>query len=109
MPMCVRANTEACVISCPLRKALPSEGFSWPVSRLNRVVLPAPLGPMIASLSLSSTSKVTSLTAASPPKCTDRSRTSRSATDEPPPTCENQHAQSLRNDHDRENEQCPQD
>ena len=38
---------------------------------LNRVVLPAPLGPIKAVILPSSTSKETSLTAFRPPKCTD--------------------------------------
>jgi len=31
-----------------LRSTLPEVGRSWPVSTLNRVVLPAPLGPITA-------------------------------------------------------------
>ena len=51
MPRWVRENTLALVMSCPLKKTLPPDGLSCPVSRLNRVVLPAPLGPMRAKRS----------------------------------------------------------
>jgi hypothetical protein len=43
--------------------------------RLNTVVLPAPLGPISVNTSPRRTSKLTPLTARTPPKCMDRSLT----------------------------------
>src|SRR5690606_34111629 len=51
-----------------------------PVSMLNTVVLPAPLGPMMLRISPSCTSKVTPSTARKPPNSMVRSRTSSRAT-----------------------------
>src|SRR5689334_19707042 len=46
----------------------PALGGCAPAMRLNMVVLPAPFGPMMPKISRSFTSKVTSRTAARPPK-----------------------------------------
>lgn len=46
----------------------PDEGGRAPVIRLKKVVLPEPLGPMIAFIEPFSTSRLTSLTAIRPPK-----------------------------------------
>src|SRR5207249_6503689 len=48
---------------------VPAVGGKKPLSRLNQVVLPAPLGPISPTLPPSSTVMSTRLTAASPPKC----------------------------------------
>ena len=55
------------VMSRPANRTLPPLGAASPFSRLNSVVLPAPLGPMMPRISPSSTSKLTSWTAFSPP------------------------------------------
>src|SRR5690606_1836576 len=43
-------------------------GRNWPETRLNHVVLPAPLGPTITVSSPGRNAQLTSLTAACPPK-----------------------------------------
>src|SRR5262249_33800128 len=53
---------------CPAKRTLPESGFTYPVMRLKTVVFPAPLGPMRKTISPSSTWKLTSLVASSPPK-----------------------------------------
>src|SRR5215475_3789571 len=52
----------------PSNRQLPPSGFSNPVSRLNSVVLPAPLGPMSAVIAPRWTSSLPISTARSPPK-----------------------------------------
>src|SRR5215217_6534136 len=47
---------------------LPSSGEMKPDTRLNRVVLPAPLGPITPWTCPGATSRSTALTASSPPK-----------------------------------------
>ncbi len=47
---------------------VPLSGFRAPVSRLNSVLLPLPLGPMMPTISAFSTPKVTPSTARMPPK-----------------------------------------
>ncbi len=59
------------VTSSPLRIIRPLLGRSTPVRQLKNVLLPAPLGPMIARISLRATSKLTSDNALSPPKRTE--------------------------------------
>src|ERR1700689_2278376 len=49
----------------------PLVGRSTPVRQLKNVLLPAPLGPMMARTSLRASSKLTSDSAAKPPKRTD--------------------------------------
>src|SRR5262245_26368662 len=55
-------------MTSPLRLTSPLVGLSCPVSRLNSVVLPAPLGPMMLTISPRPSSTETSLTAVRPPK-----------------------------------------
>src|SRR5262249_30645126 len=64
------------VTSRPLNTTVPVSGRRWPVMRLNRVVLPAPLGPMIAPIDPPATRKVTPPTAWNPSKLFRRSLTS---------------------------------
>src|SRR5579883_1073703 len=68
-------------ISCPSKRMVPALGASSPESRLMSVVLPAPLGPMTAWSSPSLRSSMTSLTAASPPKCFESPVTRSTASD----------------------------
>src|SRR5260370_35240207 len=56
------------VMSLPRSWTLPAEGRTAPVIRLNSVVLPAPLGPMKPEICFSATAKLTSFSAATPPK-----------------------------------------
>src|SRR5262245_45981841 len=63
----------ACVLSPvrsrPPKSTLPLEGRSTPDSRLSSVVLPAPLGPIRPTISPAAAPKLTSFSAAVPPKC----------------------------------------
>src|SRR2546427_832755 len=56
------------VTSWPLKVMVPEVGLCTQLIRLKNVVLPAPLGPMMALMRPSSITVLTSLTAASPPK-----------------------------------------
>src|SRR5690242_2503588 len=73
-------------MSRPPRKIEPAFGDKCPVSWLISVVLPAPLGPMIACSSPCATSSETLSVATMPPKRRTRSltRSSGSATGKPP-------------------------
>ena len=53
----------------PCTEMVPPEEVSTPVIRLKVVLLPAPLGPIRATISRAWTSKETSLTAITPPNC----------------------------------------
>ena len=55
------------VMFCPSSVMLPAVGSSTPVSRLIRVVLPAPLGPISAWRAPLCRLKLTSLVAVMPP------------------------------------------
>ena len=72
------------VISSPLKMMRPEVGRSTPVRQLKNVLLPAPLGPMMARISLRATSKLTCDSAARPPKRTDSSSVLRIGTDAAP-------------------------
>src|SRR5881296_1183056 len=67
-PRCERAGAGSAVTSAPANRIVPASGGrspeSWPIS----VVLPAPFGPMIASVSPSATSRSTPSVATRPPK-----------------------------------------
>src|SRR5262245_18854737 len=64
------------VTSRPLSTTRPVSARRWPVIRLNSVVLPAPLGPMIALTLPLGTSNETRETATKPSNALVRSRTS---------------------------------
>lgn len=51
-----------------LKENVPTIRIKTPLTRLNSVVFPDPFGPMMPRISPSSTVKLTSLTAATPPK-----------------------------------------
>src|SRR5262249_61164030 len=79
------------VTSRPLSFTWPRSGRRWPVIRLKSVVLPAPLGPMMAPMLPVGASRLTPPTATKPSKTLTRSRTSSTAnlgaartTEEPP-------------------------
>ena len=55
-----------------LNKTLPADDFKFPAIKLNKVVFPDPLGPMIPVIVPSLTFKEQSETAASPPKYFDK-------------------------------------
>ena len=61
------------VTSRPASVTRPASGFRWPVSRLNSVDLPAPLGPMMATISWRATARLTPSIAATPPNARLRS------------------------------------
>src|SRR5687768_4073722 len=76
MPMRQRSWGAMPVTSRSRKTTRPVSGFTWPVMRLNSVVLPAPLGPMMALIEPLGTVKLTPSTAWKPPKLFRRSRTS---------------------------------
>src|SRR4051812_38759759 len=63
------------VTRSPSKKISPCVGLIAPLIRLNKVLLPAPLGPMIDVMRPRRASKCNALTATSPPKRTERSHT----------------------------------
>src|SRR5262245_56990650 len=77
-PRCERAAAVSAVTSAPAKRMVPASGrrppASWPIS----VVLPAPFGPMMASVSPSATSSATSSVATRPPKRLRNPRTASS-------------------------------
>src|SRR5690242_8745243 len=64
------------VMSRPSSRTLPASGGNWPFSMLKQVLLPAPLGPISASISPGARVKETPCTARTPPKDFCRSSTS---------------------------------
>ena len=56
------------VMSTPARTIDPEVGRRTPVRQLKKVLLPAPLGPMMARISPRATAKLTWSSAVSPPK-----------------------------------------
>src|SRR5262249_40461217 len=77
IPNAVRRWLGHFVTSRPNNTTWPEVAGRIPVIKLNRVVLPAPFGPMIALRSPGITVSVTPRTARSPPKLLDRPRSSR--------------------------------
>ncbi len=67
MPSRERACGAMAVMSAPSNTMRPLLGATSPVIRLNKVVLPAPLGPITASASPPSTTRLTASTALSAP------------------------------------------
>src|SRR5919204_4581506 len=65
-------------MSCPANRIAPASGRSSPASCATSVVLPAPFGPMMASVSPASTSRSTAHVAMSAPKLLVNPRTSSS-------------------------------
>ena len=66
-------------MSRPMNSTVPPPGGRWPVTRLTKVVLPAPLAPMTPMVSPSSTTTSMSWAATTAPKDFSRSWTSRTA------------------------------
>src|ERR1051325_3047057 len=75
MPRRCMACGPAPVTGAPLKNISPCVGLSAPLIRLNKVLLPAPLGPMIDVIWPRIASKCNAFTAVNPPKRTERSRT----------------------------------
>src|SRR3990167_8947870 len=67
-PRCATWSVRSEVTSWPSSVMVPEVGRCTPLMRLKNVVLPAPLGPMMALILPVSMVVLTSLTAASPPK-----------------------------------------
>ena len=84
MPFCEIALEGSPVMSSPLKTMRPPVGRSTPVRQLKKVLLPAPFGPMMARISPRATSKLTSDSAARPPKRTDSSSVLRIGADAAP-------------------------
>ena len=71
MPSRALAAGVLCVMSSPARDTRPSDGRCSRLMTLNNVVLPAPLGPMSATICPVRTVMLTWLTARRPPKSTE--------------------------------------
>ena len=69
--------------SCPPKTIEPSSGVSIPVTRLKKVVFPAPLGPMTLTTSPSSTCSSKPLMARRPPNALFSSLSRATASDRP--------------------------
>src|SRR5262249_60561457 len=72
-------------MSVPLKRMRPLVGRRTPVRQLKNVLLPAPLGPMIARISPRGTAKLTLLSAVSPPNRTVSLSVRRIAPEDSPP------------------------
>src|SRR5712692_9570150 len=68
MPACATRYAGSPAISAPRKRTDPALGRSAPATRLKRVLLPEPFGPMRPRNSPSATSKETPFTAVNPPK-----------------------------------------
>src|SRR5579862_5029465 len=66
--MWLRFQAGRCVMSSPAKRIAPAVGRSWPINWLISVVLPAPLGPMMACNSPFATSSERLSVATMPPK-----------------------------------------
>src|SRR5258708_9714271 len=75
-PRRARAGAESAVMSSPAKRTRPRSGRRSPASWLISVVLPAPFGPMMAWVSPSRISRLTSSHARSAPKLLVRPLTS---------------------------------
>src|SRR3954462_10463673 len=75
-PRRARACADSAVMSSPAKRMRPESGRRLPASWAMNVVLPAPLGPMIACVSPSATARLTPSVARSAPKLLRRSVTS---------------------------------
>src|SRR3990170_7861108 len=78
-PIFARCGADRRVTSSPAKRMLPASGRRLPASWLMSVVLPAPLGPMMACVSPSRRSRSTPSVAASAPKDLRSPRASRIA------------------------------
>src|SRR5688572_23698792 len=84
MPFCEMRLGGRPVMFSPLKITRPAVGRITPVRQLKNVLLPAPFGPMMALISPRATSKLTLLSAASPPKRTVRPSVRRAVVEAPP-------------------------
>jgi len=78
-PRRVRAAGLMRVTSRPSKRIVPCWGRYTPLMQLSKLVLPAPLGPMIAASSPGATEKPTPCSAVTPPKRKERFAISSSA------------------------------
>src|SRR5690242_15902014 len=84
MPFCEMALLGSPVMSSPSKTMRPPLGRSTPVRQLKNVLLPAPLGPMIARTSSRAVSKLTRDNADNPPKRIDNASVLRIDADSAP-------------------------
>src|SRR4051794_8162559 len=101
-PLRARRGAGSAVMSSPAKRMRPASGLRLPASCAMNVVLPAPLGPITACVSPSTTSKSMASDALRAPKLLQRLRTSSIGLVEDP--CE-----SAAEEDDRENEERPED
>src|SRR5437763_11745675 len=81
IPAATRWWAGASVMSSPRNRTRPVSGRRNPLTTSNSVVLPAPLGPMMPTISSSLTSRETSRSACTPPKRTEAPSTSSTGPD----------------------------
>ena len=72
MPTSHTLSARRPVMSAPARRTLPESGCIAPAIRLKHVVLPAPFGPISATIPFSGTLNDTSATARRPRKLLER-------------------------------------
>ena len=77
MPSRVISRDGRPVMSRPSKRIVPLLGVRWPVIMLTKVVLPAPLAPMMPTVCCGGTATVMSRAAITEPKVFSRSRTAR--------------------------------
>src|SRR6266545_657403 len=99
------------VTSRSLNRTLPASGLKWPVMRLKSVVLPAPLGPMMAQIEPRCTVRLTPATAKKPSKLLRRSRTSSTGHSprDAPSQAERRARDAAREDEEQHDEDDPED
>src|SRR5712675_1455499 len=101
-----RARAESAVMSSPAKRTRPRSGRRSPASWLISVVLPAPFGPMMAWVSPSRISRLTSSHASSAPKLLVRPLTSSRVLFI---LAEEQSREAAPEEEDREHQQRPED
>src|SRR5215472_915407 len=108
MPALMMARGGKRVMFRPSKWIVPRVGLRYPVTRFTKVVLPAPLAPMMPTTSWLSTETLMSDAAMSEPKFLHRSLTARIVTSRRPHGSAEQGPQPIRQEHDDEQQGCAQ-
>src|SRR4051812_12799593 len=93
------------VMSRPSSSTAPASGCRWPVIRLKNVVLPAPLGPMMAAIWPATTVRLTPPTARKPSKDFRMSRTSSTARPPDPAADQLERTRQTAREHEQQHDQ----
>src|SRR5262245_18861950 len=93
------------VMSRPLSTTAPASGRRCPVIKLKNVVLPAPLGPMMAAICPGFTRRLTPATAWNPSKALRTSRTSSTGHPPQPPPAGIQRAHDAAGEHEEQHDE----